>query len=104
MSRTGASIAKLAEDVREDLGDVAGVIAGVHDMIVKLGEAARAVNGLADDCRGWANHLASVLAEVEKAKAETPAKLLGHPVNPITQTVNADHAKAVRAAKEKSAA
>lgn len=100
MSRTGASVAKLAEDVREDLGDIATEMAALRQRIEVLGESARAINGLGGACAGWADHLSTLIGEVKKEATEVPAKLLGTPIREITQIVNSDHVKAVKAAKD----
>lgn len=97
--RTGPLVSALAEGVRDDLSGIAALIEEVQIRVETLGEAARAINGLADDCRGWANHLAAIRAEVAKVQAETPAKLLGQPLNPIVQSVDSEHAERVTRAR-----
>lgn len=102
-ARTGALVQALAEGVRADLGDIAASLETVRLRIERLGEDARAINGLGSDCSGWADHLATIVSEVKKGMAEVPAKLLGTPVHTIVQSVNPDHADAVKDARRKSA-
>ena len=102
MSRTGPLVKSLAEGIRDDLGDVATAFEEARAKIEVLGESARAVNGLGGECAGWSNHLNSVISEIRKEMVEVPAKLLGSPINAITQSVNADHVEAVTAARRKA--
>lgn len=102
-SRTGALVAALAEGVREDLGDIAAALDAVRAKVERLGESARAVNGLGVECNGWSSHLANLVEQVRKEAVEVPAKLLGTPLNPIVSTVNADLAERVIALRKESA-
>lgn len=95
MSRTGPLVKSLSEGIRDDLGDVATALDVVRSKIEELGEAARAVNGLGNECSGWADRLATMIAEVKKEAVEVPAKLL-------VQSVNAEHVEAVTAARRKA--
>lgn len=102
MSRTGPLVKSLSEGIRDDLGDVATALDVVRSKIEELGEAARAVNGLGNECSGWADRLATMIAEVKKEAVEVPAKLLGTPIREIVQSVNAEHVEAVTAARRKA--
>lgn len=95
--RTGALVSSLAEGVRDDLADIVGALEAVRLRIERLGEDARAINGLGAECRGWADHLSTIVSEVKKEQAEIPAKLLGHPIREITQSVNQELADKVKA-------
>ena len=101
--RTGPLVKALAEGVRDDLGDIATALDAIRLQVEKLGESARAVNGLGSECNGWASHLTSLIAEVRKEATEVPAKLLGAPIHPIVQSVNTEHVDAVKEAKRRSA-
>lgn len=93
----------MSEGIRDDLGDVASALDVVRSKIEELGEAARAVNGLGNECSGWADRLATMIAEVKKESIEVPAKLLGTPIREITQSVNPELASKVKAAKGQAA-
>ena len=100
--RTGQLVRALAEGVKEDLTDIASALDAVRLKVESLGESARAVNGLGGECAGWADHLATVIAEVRREAVEVPSKLLGTPIHEITQTVNQEHANVVSAARKRS--
>lgn len=100
--RTGSLVAALAEGVRSDLAEIAADLDAVRLKVETLGESARAVNGLGGECAGWSNHLASLIAEVKKEQTEVPAKLLGTPINPITTSVDTEHAMKVSQARRAS--
>lgn len=100
--RTGSLVKALAEGVRDDLADVAGDLVALRSRVDALGESARAINGLGAACAGWADHLNTLIAEVQKEQREVPAKLLGTPIREITTTVNLEHADAVAAKRKAS--
>lgn len=95
----GHLVRALAEGVRDELGEIRAALEGVRLRITRLGEDARAVNGLGGDCSGWANHLTTVMDEISKEQTEVPAKLLGQPLNPIVQSVDSEHAEKVSRAR-----
>jgi hypothetical protein len=76
-ARTAKLVQELANGVEADLGDIVAELEAVRAKIEALGEAARAVNGLATDCGGWASHISTLVGEIKKEQQEVPAKLLG---------------------------
>ena len=101
-ARTGPLVRELANGVRDDLGEIAQDFIRLRTKIETLGDSARAINGLGNACSGWADHINTILTEVQKEQREVPAKLLGQPIHEIVATVNADHAEAVSAARRKA--
>jgi hypothetical protein len=97
--RTGALVSALAEGVRSDLGDIAADLEAVRQRVEKLGESARAVNGLGGECNGWSSHLNSLIEQVKKEAIEVPAKLLGTAINQIVTSVDPDLAEKVSRAR-----
>ena len=100
--RTGALVKALAEGVRDDLSDVAADLVQLRTRVETLGESARAINGLGAACAGWADHLNTLISEVQKEQREVPAKLLGTPIREVTTMVNQEHVEAVTAARRKA--
>ena len=95
-ARTGALVKALADGVKDDLADIVAALETVRRQIERLGEDARAINGLGEDCNGWAEHLSTIVGQVKKEQAEIPAKLLGTPIREIVATVNPEHATEVQ--------
>lgn len=102
-ARTGELVRALADGVKQDLGDIAADLETVRLRIQRLGEDARAINGLGADCSGWADHLSTIVGEVKKEMVEIPSKLLGTPIREIQSSVNPEHAEAVRSARKGAA-
>lgn len=93
-------MAALADGVRDDLQAISDALGTTKDAIERLGESAKAINGLSGSCAGWADHLGTLLAEVQKEQREIPAKLLGRPIREITEHVNQEHAEKVLEARK----
>jgi hypothetical protein len=98
-TRTGPLISQLITGVQADIGEAVEQLEGGLATIRALEAVTKGVNGLASTLRSKGNEIEQIIDVLRNESDGVPKKMLGTPLEPITEQVDADHRERVRAAR-----